>query len=315
MATYGEQSTAEEVARDVDLAGKRVLITGVSSGLGVETARVMAARGARVIGAVRDVAAAEPVTQVVRDAAAHGGGLDLVELDLASLESVRRCVQSLITYGERLDIVIGNAGIMGGPRRSTAEGFEAQFGTNHLGHFLLINRLAPIINDGGRVVLLSSRGHRFADIDLDDPNFTRTDYAEFVAYGRSKTANILTAVEFDRRHKGRGVRATAVHPGAIPTNLGRNLTPDGVKMMPQIFKPDGSLMPGWKTIPQGAATSVWAAAVADAAEVGGRYCEDCHIAEVSDSTEPGPGVRSYAVDPERARQLWEKSEALVGERF
>ena len=165
---------------------------------------------------------------------------------------------------------------------------------------------------------LSSAGHRFADVDLDDPNFEHTPYGEFIAYGRSKTANALFAVEFDRRHKVRGVRATAVHPGAIHTELGRYMTPDVTeKLLKEINanQPKGGAPFSWKSIPQGAATSVWAACIAGAEVIGGRYCEDCHVAEVVSTPGLRGGVQPYAVDPNRARALWQKSEELVGEHF
>jgi NAD(P)-dependent dehydrogenase (short-subunit alcohol dehydrogenase family) len=211
------------VLAGVDLAGKRVLVTGISAGLGVETARALAAHGALVVGAARDLAKAERATQVVREQANKGGGLELIELDLASLKSVRACADRLNKTGRPFDVVIANAGVMACPFGKTADGFETQFGTNHLGHFVFVNRIAPLIRD--RFVSLASLGHRFSDVDLDDPNFERTPYKEFMAYGRSKTANVLFAVAFDSRHKARGVRATAVHPGGIATELGRYLTP------------------------------------------------------------------------------------------
>jgi NAD(P)-dependent dehydrogenase (short-subunit alcohol dehydrogenase family) len=167
-------------------------------------------------------------------------------------------------------------------------------------------------------VNLSSAGHRYADVDLDDPNFERTPYAEFVAYGRSKTANVLFAVEFDRRHKARGVRATAVHPGGIHTELGRHMAPEAItKLAAEInaSQPKGAPPFSWKSIPQGAATSVWAACVADAEAIGGRYCEDCHVAEIASAPGLRGGVQPYALDPEHAQALWKKSEEWVGERF
>src|ERR1700761_8581139 len=222
--TFGPRSTTDEVLHGVDLRGKRVFVTGVSAGLGVETARVLAAHGAQVVGAARDLDKARGATEQVRAQAAHGGGLELVQLDLASLASVRACADALVADGRGFDLAIGNAGVMACPKGTTADGFETQFGTNHLGHFVLMNRIARLLKPGARLVNLSSAGHRFADVDLEDPNFERAPYDEWVAYGRSKTANILFAVEFDRRHKTRGVRATAVHPGAIHTELGRHMT-------------------------------------------------------------------------------------------
>jgi NAD(P)-dependent dehydrogenase (short-subunit alcohol dehydrogenase family) len=214
---FGATSTTDDVLAGVDLGGKRVLVTGVSAGLGVETARALAAHGAQVIGAARDLAKAERATAEVRAHAANGGGLELVELDLASLKSVRACADALVADGRRFDAVIANAGVMRTPFGHTADGFETQFGTNHLGHFVLVNRIATLIVPGGRLLNVASSGHRYSDVDLDDPNFERTPYDPMIAYGRSKTANILFAVEFDRRHRAHGVRATALHPGGIMT--------------------------------------------------------------------------------------------------
>jgi NAD(P)-dependent dehydrogenase (short-subunit alcohol dehydrogenase family) len=310
---FGAESTTDAVLAGIDLAGKRVLVTGVSAGLGVETARALAAHGAEVVGAARDPAKARAAT------AAVPGRFDLVELDLASLASVRACADALIADGRPFDIVIANAGVMACPRGRTADGFETQFGTNHLGHFVLVNRIAPLLREGGRLVNLSSAGHRFADVDLDDPHFERTAYDEWVAYGRSKTANVLFAVEFDRRHRIRGVRATAVHPGGIQTELSRHMAPEATAQMIATInaaqQAQGLPPFRYKTIPQGAATSVWAAVVAPADAVGGRYCEDCHVAAIQEGDGLRGGVRPYALDPERASALWAKSEDLVGERF
>jgi len=308
---FGASSTTDEVLAGVDLRGKRMVVTGVSAGLGIETARALAAHGAHVVGTARDLAKAEAATAGVRQAAAaHGGAFELVELDLAHLQSVRRCAQTLLDQGALLDVIIANAGVMATPFGKTADGFETQFGTNHLGHFVLINRLAPLIRPGGRVVMLSSAGHRIANVDLHDPNFAQTAYDALIAYGRSKTANSLFAVGFDQRHRQRGVRATAVHPGAIQTELARHMEPGALENF--TFQ--------YKTIPQGAATSVWAAVVASAEVIGGRYCENCHVGqvvadEVVIEDVAGEGVRPYALDPHNADALWRKSEELVGESF
>jgi NAD(P)-dependent dehydrogenase (short-subunit alcohol dehydrogenase family) len=317
--TFGATSTTDEVLEGVNLAGKRVLVTGVSAGLGVETARALAAHGAEVVGAARDLVKAKAATAQVRANAANGGGLELVELDLASLTSVRACADALIADGGRFDLVIANAGVMACPFGKTAEGFETQFGTNHLGHFVLINRVAALMKPGSRLVNLSSAGHRYADVDLDDPNFARTPYDPWIGYGRSKTANVLFAVEFDRRHRASGVAATAVHPGGIQTELSRHLTPEaGQALIDRINAANraaGEPDFAFKSIPQGAATTVWAAAVAKANEVGGRYCEDCHVAEIQPDPARRGGVKPYALDPERAKALWAKSEEMVRERF
>jgi NAD(P)-dependent dehydrogenase (short-subunit alcohol dehydrogenase family) len=318
--TFGGTSTTDEVLEGVGLGGKRILVTGVSAGLGVETARVLAAHGAEVVGAARDLAKAKAATKAVREEATKGGGLELVELDLASLKSVRACADALVAAGKPFDLVIANAGVMACPKSFTSDGFETQFGTNHLGHFVFVNRIASLLKPGARLVNLSSAGHRYSDVNLDDPNFERTPYEEFVAYGRSKTANILFAVEFDRRHKGDGVRATAVHPGGIRTELSRHMKPDALQAMMDRLnterKAAGKPAYSFKTVPQGAATTVWAGVVASAADVGGRYCEDCHVAElVGVGDIMAGGVRAYALDPEHAKALWAKSEEMVGERF
>jgi NAD(P)-dependent dehydrogenase (short-subunit alcohol dehydrogenase family) len=321
---FGATSTTEDVLSGFNLQGKRILVTGVSAGLGVETARSLAAHGAHVVGAARDVTRAEAATaQVRRDAAAHGGSLELVTLDLASLKSVRGCATGLIAKGEPFDLVIANAGVMATPFGHTVDGFETQFGTNHLGHFVLINRIAPLMRAGSRLINLASSGHRFANVDLQDPNFEHTPYEPFVGYGRSKTANILFAVAFDQRHRGRGVRAAAVHPGGIQTELGRHMGHEQLEaMVDQINKQEAAQGKGpfqWKTIPQGAATSVWAGVVAPADEIGGRYCENCHVGNiVADNVTISPiseGVRAYALDPDTAQALWRKSEEMVGESF
>jgi NAD(P)-dependent dehydrogenase (short-subunit alcohol dehydrogenase family) len=316
--TFGAESTTDEVLEGIDLTGKRVLVTGVSAGLGIETARTLAAHGAWVVGAARDLDKAHAATEVVRAQAISGGGLDLVRLDLASLASVRACADALLATGETFDLVIANAGVMACPKGTTTDGFETQFGTNHLGHFVLVNRIASLFKPGGRLVNLSSAGHRFSDVDLDDPNFEHTSYTEFGAYGRSKTANILFAVEFDRRHKAQGVRATAIHPGGIQTELGRHMTPEVTQQMITSInasQPAGTPAFKYKTIPQGAATSVWSGVVAAPEAVGGRYCEDCHVAEIVDGEGIRGGVRPYALDPDHAKALWAKSEEMVGERF
>src|SRR6266481_5920724 len=234
--TFGEASTTAEVLSGLNLKGKRVLVTGVSSGLGVETARSLVAHGAQVVGAARDLAKAERATvQVRKDSAANGGSFEMVELDLASLKSVRACADKLLKKGEPFDVVIANAGVMATPFGQTLDGFETQFGTNHLGHFVFVNRIASLIRAGGRLINLSSAGHRYSNVDLQDANFERTPYEPFVAYGRSKTANILFAVAFDKRHRGRGARAAAVHPGGIKTELARYTDPGRLeKLIAQI---------------------------------------------------------------------------------
>ena len=321
---FNATSTTEDVLSGINLQGKRILVTGVSAGLGVETARSLAAHGAQVVGAARNLDKAEAATvQVRKDAAGSGGSLTLIELDLGNLKSVRACADELLAMDEHFDVIIANAGVMATPFGHTVDGFETQFGTNHLGHFVLVNRIAPLFRKEGRLINLSSSGHRFSNVDLEDYNFERTPYEPFLAYGRSKTANILFAVAFDERHRDRGVRAAAVHPGGIRTELGRHMNPsqmqtliDGInKQLAAEGKPPFQ----FKTIPQGAATSVWAAVVASAHEIGGHYCENCHVGKIVPDDVPitavSEGVRGYALDPTTAEALWKKSEELVGETF
>ena len=300
------------------------MITGASAGLGVETARSLAAHGAQVVGAARDLAKAEAATaQLRREATSNGGSFELVALDLGDLKSIRHCADALLAKGEPFDVVNANAGVMATPFRHTADGFEMQFGTNHLGHFVLVNRIAPLVRKGGRLINLASAGHRFSNVDLEDPNFVRTPYEPFVAYGRSKTANILFAVAFDRRHRGNCIRSAAVHPGGVQTELDRHVDPILIqRIIEQTNKQlasEGKAPFQLKTIAQGAATSVWAAVVAPADEIGGRYCENCHIGHVvadhvTISATSG-GVRAYALDTNAAEALWKKSEQMVGEKF
>lgn len=314
---FTSKSTADEVLAGVDLNGKRYLVTGVGSGIGRETARALAARGANVVGIVRDFAKAEPATQLIRDAAAHGWGtFEMYGIDLASLQSVRDGAEKLLADGRRFDAIIANAGVMATPFGKTADGFETQFGVNHLGHFELINRLEPLLVDGGRLVVLSSQAHRVSDVNLNDPNFDVEDYEPFVAYGRSKTANALFAVEFDRRHSHRGVRAVSVMPGNSLTDLPRNFTEEQLQGLFETVgsaRAEAGLPPAeLKDISQAAATSVWAAVVADKDEIGGKYLEDVAVAAVNETPNPfADGVRLYALDGEKAKQLWAKSEQLI----
>jgi NAD(P)-dependent dehydrogenase (short-subunit alcohol dehydrogenase family) len=307
----GPETTTDEVLAGIDLTGTKALVTGASAGLGVETARALAAHGATLVLGVRDPAKAE---KALADAGVDPGAYDLRAVDLADLASVRAFTDAVAADHDRLDLLIANAGIMACPQGTTADGFETQFGTNHLGHFVLVNRLVPLLLAGApsRVVILSSAAHRMADVDLDDPGFATSPYDAWVAYGRSKTANVLYAVELDRRLRDRGVRATAVHPGAIMTELSRHLTDETLTALSERRGPRRMV---WKEVPAGAATSVWAGVAADADAVGGRYCEDCGVAEVTSDPASPTGVFGYALDPERAGALWTRSEELVGERF
>jgi len=313
----GFSSTTDDVLDGVDLSGRSVLVTGASTGLGEETARALAAHGAAVVMAVRDLARGGAAADRIR-ATAPEAQLEVRELDLASLASVRSFAERFLAEQHRLDVLIGNAGIMACPQGTTEDGFELQFGTNHLGHFLLGTLLLPALaaaaqqrGEPARLVSLSSRGHMFADVDLDDPGFERTTYEPFVAYGRSKTANALFALGADRRFAADGVRAWSVHPGGIHTELGRHMTAETLDALRSRMSEAGRSF-RWKTIPQGAATSVWAATAPELLASGGAYLEDCGVAGLTDDPAAETGVRPYAQDPARADALWERSEQLVG---
>jgi NAD(P)-dependent dehydrogenase (short-subunit alcohol dehydrogenase family) len=310
MSAFGPDSTTDDVLDGTDLTGVTVVVTGTSAGLGVETARALSARGADVVGVVRDIDKAR------RNLDAVGAtGVELYEADLADLGSIRTFAETFAGDGhDRVGVIIANAGIMACPEAKTTDGFELQFGTNHLGHFLLINLLTPQLLAGApaRVVMVSSAGHGFSDVSIDDPGFDRTPYDPWLAYGRAKTANVLFAVELDRRLRDRGVRATALHPGGIITELGRHLTDETLNAL---VDARGETEVKWKTPQQGAATSVWAGFVADGDAVGGGYCEDCAVAPVIDDPTLSPGVMRYALDPDTAAALWTRSEELLGQTF
>jgi NAD(P)-dependent dehydrogenase (short-subunit alcohol dehydrogenase family) len=231
-------------------------------------------------------------------------------LDLASLADVRRFAAEYLASHDRLDLLINNAGVMACPQAETVDGFELQIGTNHVGHFLLTQLLDPLLGEGSRVVALSSAGHRFSDVDLDDPNFERSAYDPWGAYGRSKTANALFAVELDRRLAERGAHAYSVHPGGIVTELGRHLTAETLAVITDV--PSDQEIE-WKTVSQGAATSVWAATASALDAHGGAYLEDCSVAVVNPDVDPASrgGVKPYALDPARAIALWGRTEEWI----
>ena len=314
MAEFGAQTTADEVLSGHDMSGQTVFITGGASGLGQETARAMAARGAHVILCARDAGKLEAAANEIRSQT----GSDRIETilcDLASLESVRACGEEANRRFARIDLLINNAGVMACPLAHTEDGFEMQFGTNHLGHFVLTKHLLPLVvkGRGKRIVNLSSRGHHIDQVHLDDPNFENREYEKWASYGQSKTANILFSVGLENRLKDQGIHAYAVHPGGIMTNLGRHLTDeDRAALLARVTEADQGF--SWKTVEQGAATTCWAATAPELEGQGGVYCEDCHVAAQDDESSEG-GVRSYAVDPENAERLWLLSERLVGEEF
>ncbi|MEZ4291292.1 MAG: SDR family NAD(P)-dependent oxidoreductase [Myxococcota bacterium] len=313
-SALGPETTAEEASRGVDLSGETIVVTGGSAGLGVETARVLALRGARIVSVVRDRAKGEAAAATIREAV-PGAQVELAVLDLFDLDSVRRGGDEIRQRFPKIDRLINNAGVMACPLGRTAQGLDTQLGTNHLGHFVLTARLMPALLAAapGRIVNLSSGGHRMSPIRFEDPFFEKEPYDKWMAYGQAKTANVLFAVELDRRYRDRGLRAFAVHPGAIHTELGRHMGADDFKAL--MGKRPQSEPMKFKQVPQGAATSVWAAVSPDLEGRGGVYCEDCGVAPVIDTPGSSVGVMSWAVDEQAAAQLWTLSEAWSGEKF
>jgi NAD(P)-dependent dehydrogenase (short-subunit alcohol dehydrogenase family) len=308
---FGHDTTTDEVLEGIDLAGKRALVTGGSGGLGAETARALASAGARVTITARDLAKGEAVAKGIRESTGNQG-VEVEELELDSLASIRACAERFGARHDALQILVNNAGVMACPFARTRDGFELQFGTNHLGHFLLTGLLVPALLRGApaRIVSVSSRGHQLSPVVFDDIGFERRPYDKWQAYGQAKTANILLAVELERRLGARGVHANALHPGVIATDLARHLVPEDYEVM-RGRQPGGRLR--LKPVEAGAATSVWAATAPELEGRGGLYLEDCHVAEVDDAEGAGGGVRSYALDPEAAKRLWSLSEELVGQ--
>ena len=314
MSGFGWASTTDEVLAEIDLSGRTVFITGANSGLGQETARAMAARGAHVIMAGRDQDKLDASVAAIRTDQPQAA-LDTITLDLGSLESIRAATSRARQRFDKIDLLINNAGVMATPFLHTADGFEMQFGTNHLGHFAMTAELMPLIERGSaqRIVNLSSRGHFMGQVDFADPHFARRPYDPWAAYGQSKTANVLFTVGLEARYAVLGIHAYAVHPGGIETNLGRHMTPEMREgLMKRVTSSDGGFQ--WKTIPQGAATTCWAATAPELEGKGGVYCEDCHVASVDDESSTA-GVRSYALNPSHADQLWTLSEDQTGAKF
>ena len=318
MSEFGFESTADDVLADKNLTGRTALITGGYSGLGKETARAMASKGAHIILSGRDATKLSAAADEL--AIATGAKVDTLVCDLASLDSVRKAGAEAYDRFEKIDLLINNAGVMACDEAKTADGFEMQFGTNHLGHFLLTNLLMPLIERGERprIVNLSSRGHHIAPVDFDDPNFDNRPYDKWQSYGQSKTANVLFAVGLEERMGEKGIHSYALHPGGIHTNLGRHMSEEDVQnLMERIRKSAedrGEEPQPFKTIPQGAATTCWVATTEELEGAGGLYCEDCHVAD-EDNEDTGGGVRSYAVDKENAERLWAMSEEMVGQSF
>lgn len=308
---FGPKPAALEVIAGHDLHGRDAIVTGGASGIGVETVRALASAGARVVLAARNEAAANGVAATLRSETANAA-IETEMLDLASLASVRAFVERYLAKDRPLHILINNAGVMATPHSETADGFEMQLGTNHLGHFALATGLLPALKAAGkaRVVSLTSIAHRRSDIDYDDPNFRQRPYDAFSAYGQSKTANALFAVEMTRRYSGDGITSNAVMPGGIMTGLQKHL-PREAQIAAGWIDEAGNINPRFKTTAQGAATSIWAAVGPELDGVGGLYLENCGVAQPWTKENPFEGVAPYALDPANARRLWDLSEELI----
>lgn len=300
---FGADTTTDEVLAGHDLTGKLAVVTGGHSGLGLETTRALARVGAHVIVPARRPAAA-------REAVDGIANVEVGELDLSDLESVREFSERFLASGRHIDILINSAGIMACPETRVGPGWEAQFATNHLGHFALLNRLWPAIAGGARVVAVSSGAHGITGIRWDDVQFNN-GYDRWQAYGQSKTANALFAVHLDALGKNAGVRAFSVHPGKILTSLQRYLAKNEMVAAGWIDEDGNAADPTFKTPQQGAATQVWAATSLQLAGLGGLYCEDCDVAPLA-ADDGSTGVRKWAVDPQEATRLWRLSAELTG---
>ncbi|MDA0977297.1 MAG: SDR family NAD(P)-dependent oxidoreductase [Proteobacteria bacterium] len=280
---FGESSTTDEILEGIDLTGKVAIVTGASAGLGAETARALASKGATVTIAARDLARSEETAAAIR-ASTGNPNVNIGQLELDKPASVRAFAADWLSRNDSLNLLINNAGVMACPLARTDEGWEMQFATNHLGHFLLTCLLSEALVAGApaRVVNLSSGGHNFAPVDFDDIHFNQREYQKFASYGQSKTANILFSIELDNRLRDRGVRANAVHPGVIMTDLGRHMTEEDIAALTS-NRPAGSRPMTFKEIPQGAATSVWVATAPELEGVGGQYALDCRLVDPSDT--------------------------------
>lgn len=317
---FNHQSTADEVLEGINLQGKRALVTGGASGIGAETVRALAAKGAEVIIAARNQQQAEEVQASVV-AATGNQNVHIVSLDLASMAKVEAAAQDVAARFDQLDMLINNAGVMACPYDTTADGFELQFGSNHLGHFYWTQLLMPLLLQApsARVVALTSMAHRMSPVVFEDINYQQRTYEKWQAYGQSKTANALFAVGLTARYADQGVEAFSVHPGAIATPLGRHLSEAEIQQLidanqTSANNPDAD-EGGIKTVTQGAATSCYAATAAALTGKGGAYLEDCQIAQVvADDPNFRGGVRDYAIDPNHAEQLWSVSEELIGQK-
>ncbi len=308
-SSFGETSTATEVISGINLNGKTVIVTGGHSGIGLETTRVLSGAGATVIVGSRDITKAKHTLAEVKR-------VSVIELDLSEPLSVDAFANEFRKSFKACDILINNAGIMATPLLRNSLGYEMQFATNHLGHFLLTARLWNELREsGGRVISLSSLGHRFGSIKFDDPNFITHPYEKWTAYGQSKTANSLFAVHLDKVGEKYGIRAFAVHPGRITsTDLSRFMSDEEIATTANSTPSNPKFVPSFvKSISQGAATTLWCATNPQLINKGGVYCADCNISPIVDDDSPQVnGVRRWAINPSIAEHLWTLSEQLVG---
>ena len=300
---FGYRSSSLDVAEGIDLRGRHALVTGATSGLGVETGRALATAGATVHLPVRDTVRGHAVVdELTRDL--PGANFVLGAMDLGSVASVRTYAATLTGP---LDILVANAGIMATPAGRTVDGFELQLGTNAIGHYVLVTSLLENLrraSDGSRVVMLSSIAHRIAGVDFDDPHFTTRPYDPWVSYGQSKSACSLLGVALTAHFADDGLFANAVHPGGIMTGLQKHMTEEEIRSRGWVDE-HGEPNPLFKTPAQGASTATWVATSPDLAGVGGRYFEDCQEAKPWDASSPMTGVMPHALDPDSAQRLWE----------
>jgi NAD(P)-dependent dehydrogenase (short-subunit alcohol dehydrogenase family) len=308
ISGFGAKTTAEEALAGRELQGKITIVTGGHAGLGLETTRVLANAGATVVIGARDPQKAQMAVAKMKNVAVS-------QLDLASPSSIDRFANEFLNSNRTLDLLINNAGIMATPLMRDDRGYEMQFATNHLGHFQLTARVWEALkrSDNARVVALSSYGHSMGAVDFSDPNFNQRPYDKWAAYGQSKSANSLFAVELDKRGQEHGIRAFAVHPGGILTDLVRYMTEEELNGF-GIYRENGvaKLPERFKNIEQGAATTVWCAVSPQLNNKGGVYCADCDIAPmVPPDSQINSGVRSWAIDKVAAEALWILSEKLT----
>lgn len=312
-ADFDNATTADQVLEGIDLTGRKILITGGTSGLGAEAARAFASKGAQVILTARTVEKGEPVAERIRSAYPRAR-VQVFALELGDQASVKDAAAAVLAVHESIDVLVNNAGVMACPQGETKDGFELQLGVNHLGHFTFTNLLMPALlrGDRPRVVNVSSRAHFRSAVHLDDLFFERRPYEKWASYGQSKTANILFSVELERRFAQQGLHAYAIHPGVIKTELVRHLDDGEFAGIEQMVKAGGMRL---KSVEEGAATQVFTATAPELEGKGGVYLEDCSISDVVDTQTVPRGVQAYAVDGEVAKQLWTRSEELVGRSF